>query len=412
MDADITDFFEKVIEHTAESIFLINAAGTVIFAAQEPNKQLEGKTFLKAVSRAHHEPISKAINNAFSSKRATTCEFKGIIGDSRSAWFSCRISPVLKSNEVSSALVFASDITKCRDQNLSDKKKKQKTFDKLDTFDDDNDQLEDLIYLENESFTVEEIDRIAIDENYKRSYEDQFQNRLYSQLLLSLTHESFTESEAKILWEKIVNHMQDLNRKLGRKVGISVATMDYLSNISDALSDPKIIEEDKSDFVAETSTNDELTGLYLRDVFNVVLEKETEKAKRKGTPVCLMMIDIDDFKLVNDKYGHQTGDSVLTEIGRIINESIRDMDCAARYGGEELAVIMPDTQTQDAYEASQRIRKQIMKKHFSGFNVTVSIGLACSQKTQLKPKDIIKAADNGLYESKKNGKNMVTISHL
>ena len=411
MDADITDFFQKAIEHTAESIFLINAAGTVIFAAHEPNKQLEGKTFLKAISRAHHERISKAINNAFSSKRATTCDFKGTIGDSRSAWFSCRISPLLKGNEVSSALVFASDITKCRDQNLNDKKKKQKAFDKLDTF-DDNAQLEDLIYLENESFTAEEIDRIAADENYKRSYEDRFQNRLYTQLLLSLTHESFTESEAKNLWEKIVSHMQDLNKKLGRKVGISVATMDYLSNISDALSDPKIIEENKSDFVAETSTNDELTGLYLRDVFNVVLEKETEKAKRKGTPVCLMMIDIDDFKLVNDKYGHQTGDSVLTEIGRIINESIRDMDCAARYGGEELAIIMPDTKNQDAYEAAQRIRKQIMEKHFSGFNVTVSVGLSCSQKPQLTPDDIIKAADNGLYESKKNGKNRVTISHL
>jgi diguanylate cyclase (GGDEF)-like protein len=186
--------------------------------------------------------------------------------------------------------------------------------------------------------------------------------------------------------------------------------MDYLSNIKDSLSEPKIIEEKKSDFVAETSTGDELTGLYSRDVFNVVLKTETEKAKRKNTPLCLMMIDIDDFKLVNDKFGHQAGDKVLAKIGRIINSSIRDMDCAARYGGEEFAIIMPDTKIQDAYEAAQRIRKRIMGKHFSDFNVTVSIGLTCSEKTTMTPKEIIKAADEGLYQSKENGKNMVTIS--
>lgn len=71
---------------------------------------------------------------------------------------------------------------------------------------------------------------------------------------------------------------------------------------------------------------------------------------------------------------------------------------------------MPDTKTQDAYEAAQRIRRQIMGKDFSRFNVTVSIGLACSQNSQMTPEDIIKAADDGLYQSKKNGKNRVAIS--
>lgn len=484
MDTDISDFFQKVIEHTAESIFLINAAGTVVFAAQESNKKFEGKVFLKAISKIHHKRIQKTITDAFSSKRATTCELRGWIGVSRSAWFSCRISPVLKNNEVSSALVFASDITKRRAENLAYKKKLQKKFHKsnkrtraveniltmcpitkkvqfkdqwlsienflweqygfkishgispeankahfkiIDTVESrqkttqgkidqsvnqtDSSQLEDMIAVDEQTLSIEEIDLMLKDENLKKTYEEKFQNRLYSQILLSLTHEIFTEADAKVLWKKIVCHMQDLNKKLGRKVGISVATMDYLSNISDSLSEPKIIEENKSNFVAETSTGDELTGLYLRGVFNVVLEKEIEKANRKGTPVCLMMIDIDDFKFVNDKYGHQTGDDVLAEIGKIISSSIRDMDCAARYGGEEFAIVMPDTKTQDAYEAAQRIRKSVMGKQFSGFNVTVSIGLACSGKNSITPEEVVKTADDGLYKSKKNGKNMVTISH-
>lgn len=186
--------------------------------------------------------------------------------------------------------------------------------------------------------------------------------------------------------------------------------MDYLSNISDSLFEPKIIEENKSSFIAGTSTTDELTGLYLRDVFNVVLEKEIEKAKRKKSPVCLLMIDIDDFKRINDKYGHQTGDDVLAEIGKIINDTIRDMDFAARYGGEEFAIIMPGTKKQEAYEAAERIRKSILGTKILGSNVTVSIGLTCSKQDSITPDKIIKAADTGLYKSKDDGKNKVTIS--
>ena len=123
MDTDITDFFKSIIEHTSESIFLINAAGTIIFTAQETNKKFEGKNFLAAVSKMHHHRIQQAIKNAFESKRPITCELKGWIGNPRASWFSCRISPVLKKDKAPSALIFASDITNRRAENLTYKKR-------------------------------------------------------------------------------------------------------------------------------------------------------------------------------------------------------------------------------------------------------------------------------------------------
>ena len=125
MNADIIEFFKSIIEHTSESIFLINASGLVVFAGQETNKRLEGKSFLDVVSKTHHSRIRKAIGDAFESKRPINCELKGWIVTKRASWFSCRISPVLKKKKVTSALIFASDITDRRAENLMYKKRVQ-----------------------------------------------------------------------------------------------------------------------------------------------------------------------------------------------------------------------------------------------------------------------------------------------
>ena len=109
MDLDVTDFFKEIIEHTEETIFLINAAGTIIFTAQDATKDLEGKKFSDAVAKIHHKRIKRAIQDAFESKSAITCELKGRISTHRFSWFSCRISPVLKEDKVKSAVVFVAD---------------------------------------------------------------------------------------------------------------------------------------------------------------------------------------------------------------------------------------------------------------------------------------------------------------
>nr|WP_255490923.1 GGDEF domain-containing protein [Spartinivicinus marinus] len=203
--------------------------------------------------------------------------------------------------------------------------------------------------------------------------------------------------------------MQKLNHTLGRYVGVSVASLDYLTNIKCTLIEPKIIEEDKINYVAQATTKDELTGLYLREVFNVVLKKELGEARRSNSMLCLLMIDIDDFKNVNDTYGHQKGDEVLSKIGDTINDSVREMDLAARYGGEELAIIMPNTTMKDAYQVGDRIRKKIENLTFCSFNVTVSIGLGAISKTANTTTKLIDIADMALYKAKENGKNQVVM---
>jgi PAS domain S-box-containing protein len=131
MDLDVTEFFKEIIEHTEESIFLINAAGTIIFTAQEFTKDLEGKKFLDAVAKIHHKRLERAVQDAFESKSSITCELKGQISTPHFSWFSCRISPVLKEDKVKSAVVFAADITEPRAKELTYKKKIQKKLRKF-----------------------------------------------------------------------------------------------------------------------------------------------------------------------------------------------------------------------------------------------------------------------------------------
>ena len=272
---------------------------------------------------------------------------------------------------------------------------------------DNDNQLEDIVEFDDRTLSLADIEAIANDESVRKRYENKHENCLYSTILLSLTHESFQERESKSLWNEIISHMKKLNHILSRNVGISVASLDYLTNVKNTLSEPKIIEEYKSSFVADATTKDELTGLYLREVFDVVLKKEIEEANRKNTSLCLLMIDIDDFKKINDKYGHLKGDEVLKKVGTAINNSVREMDLAARYGGEEMAVIIPRVDIEQTFNAAQRIRKTIEEIQFKDFSVTVSIGLSQTNRRIDTPDKLIHAADLALYKAKNKGKNKV-----
>ncbi|MEW6982549.1 GGDEF domain-containing protein [Colwelliaceae bacterium 6471] len=268
-----------------------------------------------------------------------------------------------------------------------------------------NQLLQDVIEIQEKSIALSVIEAIARNENIQKQYEKSNKNHLYSLILLSLTHKAYREDEAKKLWHKITAHMQLLEKNLGRQVGISVATLDYLSNITRVLTNPIIIEEAKSEVVAEFSTIDELTQLYVRDVFDITLLKNIHESTRAHTSLCLLMIDVDDFKKVNDHYGHQKGDEALHKIGHCLNKRIREMDLAARYGGEELAVILPNTDIEEAYIIGERIRKDIKKLDFDGFSVTVSIGIGSTNKPKNTPESLIKQADTALYKAKAAGKN-------
>ncbi|MFL5780066.1 MAG: diguanylate cyclase [Thermoleophilaceae bacterium] len=161
------------------------------------------------------------------------------------------------------------------------------------------------------------------------------------------------------------------------------------------------------------AVTDELTGLSNRNHFQETLDSEIERSRRFGTDVGVVMLDIDDFKQVNDTYGHPQGDLVLVEVGRVLRELSRDIDEPARYGGEELAVILPQTDLNGAELLAERMRSaiadlQIKRTDGDGvLHVTASFGVASLPACASDRESLIAEADAALYRAKRAGKNRV-----
>jgi len=164
--------------------------------------------------------------------------------------------------------------------------------------------------------------------------------------------------------------------------------------------------------MAELSTKDELTDLYNRRYFMESAEREAAGSARYGLDLSLLMLDLDFFKQINDNHGHPAGDTVLKQTARVLKESIRQYDIACRYGGEEFAVIMPNTRLNGARTFSERLREKIESTTVlydsKELRFTVSIGLAqFAPEIDKSISDLIKRADDGLYAAKKQGRNRV-----
>ena len=161
------------------------------------------------------------------------------------------------------------------------------------------------------------------------------------------------------------------------------------------------------------SVLDGLTGLYNRRQFEIGLEQEYNRTKRHPSDFSLAILDIDFFKKVNDTYGHQYGDYVLKTVASLMKQSFRKTDLLYRYGGEELVMIMPETNVEGALIPVQRLRRMVEEYDFD-YNgvkakVTVSIGLTMNYQSLLTSADIVKSADEALYKAKESGRNRVVL---
>jgi diguanylate cyclase (GGDEF)-like protein len=158
---------------------------------------------------------------------------------------------------------------------------------------------------------------------------------------------------------------------------------------------------------------DGLTKLYNRRIFDETLAQKV--TCQDTNPVSLLLIDLDNFKQVNDTYGHQAGDHVLKTVARILKESCRGHDLVARFGGEEFAIIISQTQAATAHAVALRIKNRLEKNVFDfdnrQFKVTASIGLAtCEKGSTIFTSNLVKRADRALYQAKRTGKNKVCVS--
>src|SRR5262249_46044 len=166
---------------------------------------------------------------------------------------------------------------------------------------------------------------------------------------------------------------------------------------------------------ARAATVDALTGLFNRQYFDLRLHQEGERAKRTSSALTVLMIDVDDFKVINDTHGHPAGDSVLQGVANMLRPMVRVSDVAARYGGAELGVVMPNRDRGGAAASAERIRDSIASSfgrdaRLAGpSRVTVSIGVAVMDTGEM-PEQLLKRADEGLYHAKAAGKNCVRIT--
>ena len=165
--------------------------------------------------------------------------------------------------------------------------------------------------------------------------------------------------------------------------------------------------------VLQYATLDALTNLNNRRQFEIRLKQEIATAKRQKNPLCAMMIDIDFFKKVNDTYGHASGDIVLKTVASVIKEHLRESDIPSRYGGEEFAVLLPYTRTEEAKVVGERLRKAVEETVIpvegKNINVTISMGLAEFQPEE-SGEHLFERADKALYEAKEGGRNKVCVN--
>ena len=164
----------------------------------------------------------------------------------------------------------------------------------------------------------------------------------------------------------------------------------------------------------ELATTDELTNLHNRRHFLNILEHEAVRATRYSHKVSLLMIDADHFKKINDNHGHQAGDIALQLMAKAIKDCLRQVDALGRLGGEEFAVLLPETGQEEAVEVAQRIRAAVestpLRLHNQTLQVTVSLGVATSMHGPVKVGTLLKKADMAMYQAKKQGRNQVCVA--
>ncbi len=197
-------------------------------------------------------------------------------------------------------------------------------------------------------------------------------------------------------------HRQILNSDNRLQIGKMVLKVAY--------KDPS--EEAFSRELYEAATKDPLTGLLNRQAFMDRSAGELVFARRNNTSVNIVMVDVDDFKHVNDTWGHQCGDLILREVARLLNDEMRDSDLLARYGGEEFLILMSEITFEDAKKRAEKLRSTIERHIFSWMDavvpVTISLGLSSRQGTDIAQiSELIAESDKRLYTAKGTGKNRV-----
>lgn len=237
---------------------------------------------------------------------------------------------------------------------------------------------------------------------------------LYVELLYQLTYRRFSREEAERIWGQITGHKKELAQALGREVGFRVAALDYLFSVEKILQGVRLVARPEFESILSFVNVDEVTGVYSRRYFNERLAEELARARRYSHPLSVLIIDLDNFKQVNDLCGHMEGDSVLRRVGRMLMDTTRQADVACRFGGDEFAILLPETGAADTERTGERIRLAVAGVEIPGDNdlgnPTLSIGGATFPESCEEAEELLALADQMCLEAKRDGKNCVRIA--
>lgn len=227
-------------------------------------------------------------------------------------------------------------------------------------------------------------------------------------ILYNLVQLNFSKDEACTYWNAIINHAEKMQTSLGRKIGLATAACDYFSTIRPYLNNPKLIEFSRFEETLKSAHQDFLTGLLSRKAFQSSFEQEISRAKRHNHNISMIFFDLDNFKNINDTYGHLAGDEVLKGVGKVLLDSKRKEDVACRFGGDEFIILLPETNKLMGRLVGKKLLDQINSlivcHEDKKISVACSGGLASFPQDSRDGQDLMSCADQALYQAKSRGK--------
>jgi len=235
-------------------------------------------------------------------------------------------------------------------------------------------------------------------ESLELSARGQFLQRYFR----ATTHLELRESQCLQLWDEILTRRRELTDTLGRPISLKTVLMDVLSS-SGLVRVPVILEYDELKKIQLNAVTDPLTGLYNRRLFAESFEKELNRARRYGLPLGIVILDLHRFKEVNDKYGHPRGDEVLRAAATTLQKALRTSDSAFRIGGDEFALLLPQTDAAQALALGRRIETvfaETLRPLQLTFPVTMDHGVATFPQDGDQSDQLIRVADERLYRFK------------
>ena len=234
---------------------------------------------------------------------------------------------------------------------------------------------------------------------------------IYAQLVGSLLSISVDNERARPILNDLMDHHKALTERLGQELDLRVSAMDYAVRHPELLEQPVVVSREIFTLSQRLAAVDELTGLFNRRFLDTYLSKELNRAHRYQEPFSLVFVDVDNFKHINDTYGHPVGDRVLAGLGTRVLQLLRREDFAARYGGEEFLIVLPHTDTEGARRFSDRLQTQLEQSEFpDGVRVTYSGGIATFPDHGVTAAELLRKADVALYQAKTNGKAHVRVA--